>query len=167
MSRTATITGDQLTNALRALNINFILGGQSKGDELHKHPARLIAALAQSEEARLRLSLIPLFLEHPEFATRVRAIAKKLEPSARITLQCYYSAAVWFAKKYRQTNLPDYFSKELGLTPTENVEEDLRELAKRHKELSGRHVNWLGTYIHAEQVWQKGMEHQKIKKTFQ
>lgn len=70
-------------------------------------------------------------------------------------------------KKYQQTNLPDHFSKGLGLTPTDDVEENLRELEKRHKELSGRHVNWLGTYLHAEQVWQKGMEYQKTKKTFQ
>lgn len=161
MNQTVTTTGDQLANALRALNVSFILGGQSKDASLHKHPARLIAALAQSEESRLRLSLIPLFLEHPEFAVRVRAIAKKLEPSARLTLQCYYTATVWFAKKYQQTTLPDHFSKELGLMPTDDVEENLRELAKRHKELSGRHVNWLGTYLHAVQVWQKGLEYKK------
>ena len=70
----AAITGDQLTNALRALEVNFILGGNRIEASLHKQPARLIAALAQSEEARLRLSLIPLFLEHPEFAARVRTV---------------------------------------------------------------------------------------------
>jgi len=74
MSQTVAITGNQLTNALRALDINFILGGQSKGEPLHKKPARLIAALAQSDESRLRLSLIPLFLEHSEFALRVRTV---------------------------------------------------------------------------------------------
>jgi len=36
MSRTVEITGDQLTNALRALDVNFIMGGQSKGESLHK-----------------------------------------------------------------------------------------------------------------------------------
>ncbi|MBU2610545.1 MAG: hypothetical protein KJ606_06305 [Chloroflexi bacterium] len=163
MSRTAAITGNQLTNALRALDINFILGGQSKGESLHKHPARLIAALATSDEARLRLSLIPLFLEHPEFAARVRTIAKKLDPTTRLTLQCYYSAAVWLAKKYQPhgTSLPDHFSKELSLNPTDDPEENLRNLAKRHAELSGTRVNWLGTYQHAAQVWQKGLEYKK------
>jgi hypothetical protein len=63
----------------------------------------------------LCLSLIPLFLEHPEFAARVRAVAQKLEPSAQLMLQCYYTAAVWIAKKYQpQKPLPDYFSKRLG-----------------------------------------------------
>lgn len=42
----------------------------------------------------MRLSLVPPFLEHPEYASHVRAVAKKLDSSARLTLQCYYSAAV-------------------------------------------------------------------------
>jgi len=158
----AVITGDQLTDALRALDVNFILGGKSKDASLHKQPARLIAALAESDESRLRLSLIPLFLEHPEFATRVQNVAKRLNPSARLTLQCYYSAAVWLAKKYqlhKDKALPDYFSKQLNLHPTADPEENLRALAKRHNVLSGRRVNWLGTYQHAERVWQKGLEY--------
>ena len=159
MNQTAVITGNQLTNALRALDVNFILGGQGKGESLHKRPARLIAALAQSDESRLRLSLIPLFLERPEFAARARAAAKSLDPPARLTLQCYYSAAVWLGQKYQpHKSLPDYFSKELNLHPTEDLEENLRGLAKRHEELSGARVNWLGTYQHAAQVWLKGLE---------
>ena len=163
MSRTAPITGDQLTNALRALDVNFIMGGQNKGESLHKRPARLIAALAESDESRLRLSLIPLFLERPEFARHVRLVAKKLKPHARLTLQCYYSAAVWLAQKYqvRKGSLPDYFSDELKLRLSADPEENLRELAKRHQALSGSKVNWLGTYQHAAQVWQKGLEYKK------
>jgi hypothetical protein len=77
----------QLTNALRALDVNFIMGGQSTNASLHKQPARLIAALAESDESRLHLSLIPLFLEHPEFALHVRTAAKKLGPTPHLTLQ--------------------------------------------------------------------------------
>ena len=162
MSQAIVITGNQLTNALRALDVNFILGGQSKDETLHKQPARLIAALAQSNESRLRLSLIPLFLEHPEFALRVRTVAKRLDPSVRLTLQCYYSAAVWLGKKHQlHKTLPDYFSQELDLHPVDDPEENLKALAKRHKELSGTRVNWLGTYLHAAQVWQKGLEYKK------
>ena len=152
-----------MTNALHALGVNFIMGGRGADESLHKQPARLIAALAKSDEARLRLSLIPLFLEHSKYASRVRGIAKKLDPSARLTLQCYYSAAVWLAKKHQPDNvsLPDHFSKDLNITPVDNPEENLRALAKRHKELSGSLTNWLGTYQHAEQVWQKGLEYRK------
>jgi hypothetical protein len=156
------ITGSQLVNALRALDVNFIMGEQSSNDALHNQPVRLIAALAESEEARLRLSLIPLFLDHPEFSEHVRAVAQKLNSSARLTLQCYYSAAVWLGQKYLRCQLlPDFFSKELNLYLTDDPEENLHTLAKRHVELSGMQVNWLGTYEHAAQVWQKGLEYKK------
>jgi len=101
MRHVTTSTGDQLVNALQALGVNFLMGGKGTDESLHKQPARMIAALAQSGEVRLRLSLIPLFLEHPEYAARVRKVAKKLDPSTRLTLQCYYSAAVCLQQKYR------------------------------------------------------------------
>ncbi|MEW5828050.1 MAG: hypothetical protein AB1846_04100 [Chloroflexota bacterium] len=146
--------------ALKALNVNFILGGQSKDTSLHKRPARLIAALAQSEEARLRLSLIPLFLEHPEFAAHARSVARKLAPPARLTLQCYYSASLWLGQRYQpqRASLPDHFSRELGLQVTNDPETNLSLLAQRHQQLSGAQVNWLGTYQHAAQIWLKSLE---------
>lgn len=145
------------------LGVKFLMGGGGADASLHKQPARLIAELAQSDEARLRLSLIPLFLEHPEFATLVPEVVKKLNPLAALTLQCYYSAAVWLTKKYhlQGTSLPDHFSKDLNITPVDDPDETLRALAKRHKELSGSYVNWLATYQHAEHVWRKGLEFQK------
>lgn len=159
MRHATTTTGDQLANALHVLGVNFIMAGNGDDQSLHKHPADLIAALAQSDEARLRLSLIPLFLEHPEYASRVRKVAKKLDPPAQLTLECYYSAAVWLAKKYQlKVSLPDHFSKALHLTPVDDPEENLKMLAKRHKELSGSLTNWLGTYQHAAQVWWKGLK---------
>ncbi len=163
MKPVTTSTGDQLSNALHAVGVNFIMGGKDDDKSLHKHPARLIAGLAQSSEARLRLSLIPLFLEHPEYAVRVRSIAKKLEPSARLTLLCYYSAAVHLQKKHQigEVALPNHFAKDLNLTPVDDPDENLRMLAKRHKELSHSFTNWLGTYQHAEQVWLKGLEYRK------
>ena len=164
MSRTTAVKGDQLANALNVLGVHFVLGRQSKDRSLYKQPLRLIAALAESTESRLRLSLIPLFLEHPEFSAHVRSAAKKLHPSARLILQCYYSAAVWLGQKYQpqKKSLPDYFSKDLNLLPTNDLDKNLSDLAKRHKELSGAQVNWLGTYQHAAQVWQKGRELQLV-----
>lgn len=138
------------------------MAGEGDDQSLHKHPADLIAALAESDEARLRLSLIPLFLEHPEYETRVRAVAKKLDTSAKLTLQCYYSAAVWISKKHQlNISLPDHFSKDLHLQIAEDPETNLRALANRHAELSGSYVNWLATYQHAEQIWRKGFERRK------
>ena len=163
MSRATPATGDQLANALHTLGVNFVRGGKDINASLRNHPSRLIAGLVESDEARLRLSLIPLFLEHPEYASRVRAVAKRLELSARITLQSYYSMAVWLAKKYQlNISLPDHFAKDLKLMPVDDPDENLRALARRHTELNGSYVNWLATYRHAEQVWRKGFERRKF-----
>ncbi|GAB4403824.1 MAG: hypothetical protein OHK003_31710 [Anaerolineales bacterium] len=59
------------------------------------------------------------------------------------------------------TTLPDHFSKDLNLTPVNEPEENLRLLAKRHRELSGSFTNWFGTYMHAAQVWLMGLEYRK------
>ena len=125
----------------------------------------MISALASSTESRLRLALIPLFLQHPEFASYVRTAAGRLSPPARVTLQCYYSAAAWLQRKYqarlsrllgRKPILPDLFSKELDIVIQEDPETNLRALALRHQVLSRRKINWLGTY---EQGAKKFMSH--------
>lgn len=94
-------TGDQLVNAPHALGVNFLMDSKETDESLYKQPTHLLRELAQSDEARLRLSLIPLFLEHPEHASYVCAVAEKLNPLARLTLQCYYSVAIWLAKKHQ------------------------------------------------------------------
>jgi hypothetical protein len=45
--------------------------------------------------------------------------------------------------------LQSFFFRDLGLEPIDNPDENLRALAKRHKELSGSFANWLGAYQHA------------------
>lgn len=134
---------------------------------LHTEPSRIIAALAESDEARLRLSLIPLFLEHPEFAQHVYTAKSISNPKARLTISFYYSAAVWLQQLYtqriegllgKQPPLPDYFSTQLGVQISDNPETILHSLAERHKAMSGEAINWLGTYHHAAQVWIKSLE---------
>ena len=97
----------------------------------------------------------------------VSIVVKELDAPARLTLQCYYSAATWLAEKHRtrleeligkKTSLPDLFSRELDLHVTDDPEANLKLLAQRHQQLSGAQVNWLGTYKHAAQVWIKGLE---------
>jgi hypothetical protein len=114
-----TFTGEQLAGALQALGIQFIMGKSSADKNLLKRPASLIAALAESNESRLRLSIIPLFLEHPDFAAHVRGAANQVDPAGLLMLQCYYTAAVWLQSRYSshidlligiKESLPDYFS---------------------------------------------------------
>jgi len=167
MSRVLSATGDQLASALHLLGVHFLMGGTNIEESFHQKPAALIAALAESPEARLRLSLIPLFLEHPEFGAHVRSAVQILEGTARLTLQCYYSAAVFLQEKYRsrlnaligeKSSLPNLFSDELKLKAIGGPDDKLSLLAQRHQALSGEQVNWLGTYQHAAQVWLKGLE---------
>ncbi len=168
MSQASVVSGTQLTNALHVLGIKFILGGNDHDRSLHKRPARLIAALASSREGRLRLALIPLFLEHPEFAGFVCSVTASLNPSARLTLQFYYSAAVWLQQKYRarlesdfdsKPSLPDYFSHELGIQKNAlDPQANLVMLAERQRVLSGENINWLGTYQHAALIWSRGLQ---------
>ena len=170
MSNTSTITGEQMASALHILGVNFLFGETNSDALLHKQPDQLIIALAESREARLRLSLIPLFLEHPEFSKYVRKTVQGLSEFAQVILQCYYTAAVLLQRKHRaelnllvgkKQSLPDLFSQKLGLLMTTDPEQDLHTLAKRHEILSGMRINWLGTYQHAMQVWMRGLEIQK------
>jgi len=152
---------DQLVAELWARDVRFILGSPS-GLPPVIPPIHLIAALAESHEARLQLSLIPLFLRHPEFFVHASAAAQKLNPAPQLILKCFYSAAVWLEQKYlSRKQLPDLFSEELGLSPNSDPDENLHALAKRHQELSGSQVNWLGMYEHAADIWLKELELQK------
>lgn len=160
------ITGDQLTHALHALGIRFILPCPNVLPAPTLRPNRLIAELAQSSEARLRLSLVPLFLEHPEYAAAARAIYPRLPVAARLTLACYYTAAYWLQRKHHQqiedllgktSLLPDHFSHELALATTPDPDQNLALLAQRQRELSDLAINWLGTYQHAAQVWLRAL----------
>jgi hypothetical protein len=159
MIRQERISGDQLADALAGLGVKFLIGGRGRGDPLEKHPAHLIAALAESEEARLRLALIPLFLEHPEFSTHLGAVSAGSTVPARLTLQCYYTAAVWLQQRYTDGHgLVDLFSRQLGVEVTDDPGQNLEHLARRQRELSGMPINWLGTYEHAAEIWLKAKQ---------
>ena len=165
-----TYSGAQLANALYALDVDFVLSNKDKASPLKRKPLQLIVSLAESDESRLRLSLIPLFLRHPEYAKYVRSASKSISPAAFLTLQCYYTAAVWLQRKYRERldaligkkrTLPTLFSKELLTSIEKSPDENLQTLARRHQELSKKHINWLGTYEHGAQRFMIHLEKQK------
>lgn len=161
------ISEDQLVSELWARDVRFLMGRQSSPIPLLA-PANLIASLAQSKNARVRLSLIPLFLRHPEFAAEAENADKSLSPQTnQSVLRFYYTAAVLLQRKYwerltkifgRQPQLPDLFSSKLGLSPDKNPDQALLQLAKRHQILSGQSINWLGTYEHGAERLIKHME---------
>lgn len=163
-------SGSELANALHALDVDFVVSEKDITGPLKNEPLQLIVGLAENEESRLRLSLIPLFLRHPGFSKYCLDAAKTISPKSRLTLQCYYTAAMWLQQKYHgrlltvlgeRPELPDLFSKELNIVVQQNPEENLRTLALKHQELSGRSINWLGTYEHGAQRFLTHLERQK------
>lgn len=119
-----------------------------------------MAGLVQQPEARLRMALIPLLLAYPEYAQDAFKALGRLDSSAAMTFKFYYTAAVFLQQLYRThldklqgitTSLPDLFSAELGLIVAKDAtpQNHLNALGRRHQVLSGRKINWSGTYLHA------------------
>lgn len=156
----------ELVDALNTLGVIFLRGGD--GVPVTIAPDTFIAALAASPEARLRMALIPLLLTHPEFAADVDEALQSLSLDAGIVLRCYYTAAYWLQAKYRarlvsvcglKAQLPNLFSAELNMAGYTEPDAALRALAVRQQEMTGRVLNWHGTYGHAAQSWLRFMEH--------
>jgi hypothetical protein len=165
MKSAVVLTPSQLVDALDALGVPFLRGGCGATGKVE--PGDLLAALAASAEARLRLSLIPLLLAHPEYSAYATTALRQMQPATAITLRCYYTAALWLQVKYRARItasvgtsqwLPDLFGAELHLMEYTDPDAALRALAARQQALSGRVLNWLGSYEHAAQTWLQQLE---------
>ncbi len=155
-----TLRVNQLVDELNHLGIPFLQRGTARLITKPLEPAILVMQLATSDEARLRLALIPLLLRHPAFAADVLGVVAQLPPAAQVVLKCYYMAAQLLQQKYQQRlhalfgdtmSLPDLFMAELGLPAFVDPEHGLQLLAERHRQLSSRTINWLGTYEHGAQ----------------
>jgi len=117
----------------------------------------LIASLASHPDPRLRQALIAVFLLQPHLAPFVPRLQNKLETKAAQELTAFYMAAVYLQSMWRIrlshymesiTELPDYFSVELGL-PHVNDEYGkvgLYELAEWHANQSPYRFNHLSEY---------------------
>lgn len=163
-----------LAAELARLGLPFVTSSAEDVASISPSPEELIAALASSKEARLRMALIPLFVVHPEYAQYVTGVADGLVGQMRITLVCYYTAAMLLQRKHAQrlaqlglgsTELPDLFGHYLELPLSGDMDGLLLRLAERQAQMSGRSLNWYGTYAHAierlirrrelEAVWAK------------
>lgn len=165
------INEDQLVSELWARDVQFLRGRTPLPSASLIPAVQLIASLAESSDPRICFSLIPLFLRHPEYSACVVEANKSLSTEAsQVTLQFYYTAAVFLQRKYRerihrimgkQQQLRNFFSKKLGFIPEKEPNRALVQLAERHHRSTGQFVNWLGTYEHAADTWMRQMELQK------
>lgn len=161
------ITDDDLVSELWARDVRFLMGRNANSGPLLS-PTSLIASLAQSENARVRLALIPLLLRHPDVSVEVEnADQSLLSQPSKIFLRFYYTATMILQRKYQerlkeifgaQPQLPDLFSNQLGVSLSEDYQQSLADLAQRHRTVSGQTINWLGTYEHAAVPFIKYME---------
>lgn len=167
---TEALTADQLVAELDRLGVWFLSHTALPVPATPPAPAELLAGLAASDDARLRLALIPLLLAHPRYAANLPAALQGLSASAQTVLRCYATAAVLlqrqFAPRLRaifgpQPRLQDWFSTELGIPPENPVDEQLANLAVCQRQLSGRKLNWEGTYRHGAEHFLDSMERQR------
>lgn len=149
------ITVEALAATLVEYDVPY-LRTATAADPLPLDAPSFIAALAQNPAPRVRESLIPLFLRHPEFASYVPELADTLSPTASMTLRHMYTAAMYLQHLWRGQlemylgplpTLPDYFGQSEWNLPAPTVhygEAGLRVLAARFKAETG--YSWLGVY---------------------
>jgi hypothetical protein len=147
-----------LVGALDCLDVPFLADGHTNSYVRSVTPEDLLVRLAESPEARLRLALIPLFLRHPEFDQYAYRVLANVSLTAALGFKCYFAAAVLLQRKHWErlqelagptSRLTPHFFGELGIVNSDAPNEELRRLAARQAALSGREINWLGTYEHA------------------
>ncbi|MBL8090811.1 MAG: hypothetical protein JNJ43_10810 [Anaerolineales bacterium] len=165
------ITDDDLVSELWAWDVRFLMG-ESFTDTPILSPKIFLQLLAQSPEARIRLSLIPLLLRHPDFANEAEMVDNEiLDPDAKLVFRFYYTASMLLQQMHKeilsrflgnQMKIPDLFSKKLGINLPQNPHLAIINLSEHHKILSEQKINWLGTYQHATDVWLKQLKYSNI-----
>ena len=147
-----------LATTLERLGVHFIAGKPDSDSEAAESPVALLRGLASSDESRMRLALIPLFLRRPEYALHVEAALSGLPHQAQHFLHCYYTAAQLLQQKYYQTLvelfgnlaiLPALFEDALNLAVAGSPDGRLQQLGQVQAHLTGKPLNWQGTYEHA------------------
>jgi hypothetical protein len=116
----------------------------------------LLADLIRQPSSRVRSATIALLLEHPEYSEQMPIAIRKLHAKNRVTLKLFYTAAVYLQRIYfeelksikgdRFYWLPDFYSTELNIQQESDPIILFRNLGKRHQDLTGIYVNWVGTY---------------------
>ncbi len=158
----ASRSADLLIAELQARGLHYLIGPLLALPAPRLTDEELLAALAQQHDARVRSSLIPLFLQQPHLTKALPLALQWLAPREQMVLKIYYTAAVILQEQYepflrqslpRWHPLPDLYGAELGISQEESGEERLRQLGAFHAQLTGLRINWSGTYQQAATTW--------------
>ena len=156
--QTSTISPDFLTAELQARGLHFLAGQHPTPAVTRLEADKLLAGLAQQQDARLRSALIPLLLHQPHLVEAVPLALADLDTYSEMTLKVYFTAAVILQDEFTsdlQHLLPnwrplaDHYSHELGVDPDASIDVRLSQLGDFHTQLTGMAINWSGTYRHA------------------
>ncbi|MEA3439345.1 MAG: hypothetical protein U9R58_03605 [Chloroflexota bacterium] len=146
---------NRLIAEIEAYGLRLLVGGQSNFNADRMSADELIASLVQHPDARLHVGLMSLLLYRPSLVMYMNRALERLAGDYCVKLKLYYTASAFLSNKYSQQLhsmianwkiLPDTYSRELGVQPSGDADENLRSLAKRHFELTNYCANWLGTY---------------------
>jgi hypothetical protein len=167
---------DQLVAKLRESGVRYLVPTDARLDETQSIDSlNLIRQLADSDDPRLRHSLIGLFILHPDWSGFAQQLSVLLAEPARTELIAHYMAAVYLQRRWRTRLgfylevqlLPDYFSKQLGLPSPETRfgKTGLHALAKWHADQLGTIYNYLSAYektmdLLFEQLKQESRSHE-------
>ena len=152
------LSANELTAELQAHGLAFLVGKQPAPSTPRLSSAKLLADLAQQQDARLRAALIALLLSNATVADAVPVALSQMDGRAQMTLKIYYTAAVILQDKHAERlrslspgwfPLSDLFSQELGLPAVEDPQMRLQQLGQLHHQVTGLTANWPGTYEYA------------------
>jgi len=143
---------EQVVAELERLGVRYLMRLSHITSRQNYPPVELIADITWQPSSRVRNALVSLFLAKPEYSAYIQQALRQVDQQQAILMKSFYTAAVLLQRKYANKCpdiiLPDLFSKELlvsGITP----DEQLCSLGKKHQEISGRNINWQGTYENA------------------
>ncbi len=119
---------DRIVDALNERGVTYLTGGRGLPSGMSDD--ELIRALVESDDARLRLVIIPLMLSRPELSANVPPLIEHLAPARALDLKQRYTAAVCLQRFWRTrlaetigetSPLPDWFSAEFGLASCDEL----------------------------------------------
>ena len=148
----------RLLDSLNYYGVHFLVGESYPGFAQPLSPDQVLAGLAVQPDARMRLALIAVLLLHPEFSVHKDDVLVLLPVEQHTIFQLYYTAACYLQLAYFDRlrmllgpfeELPDFFSNQLGIPAGLRTNDQLKELAHQHQEITGLGLNWYGTYQHA------------------
>jgi hypothetical protein len=90
---------DQIVQELVLLGIGYLSGPDETQGQSVRMPEQLLVDLMKQPSSRVRTALIPLLLEHPEYASFIKPAHSRLTGSRRKLLALFYTAAVFAAEQ--------------------------------------------------------------------